>query len=136
MAFTMDNPCIPVLHLGTVPVLRKRQDICSYLVRHFFLSPGFTSDYVEDELVAFRTIEAEVGKNSNALADAVRNRLGNVIRRYFPEGTTSLDVQVYDIKENPTKYGIKIEIADADTLDPVMLTSNITVKEDTIEVTL
>ena len=135
MAFTMDNPCIPVLHLGTVPVLRKRQDICSYLVRHFFLSPGFTSDYVEDELVAFRTIEAEVGKDSNALADAVRNRLGNVLRRYFPEGTTSLDVQVYDIKENPTKYGIKIEIADADTLDPVMLTSNITVKEDTIEVT-
>lgn len=131
----MDNPCIPVLHLGTVPVLRKRQDICSYLVRHFFLSPGFTSDYVEDELVAFRTIEAEVGKDSNALADAVRNRLGNVLRRYFPEGTTSLDVQVYDIKENPTKYGIKIEIADADTLDPVMLTSNITVKEDTIEVT-
>ena len=47
----MDNPCIPVLHVGTVPVLRKRQDICSYLVRHFFLSPGFTSDYVEDELV-------------------------------------------------------------------------------------
>lgn len=131
----MDNPCIPVLHLGTVPVLRKRQDICSYLVRHFFLSPGFTSDYVEDELVAFRTIEAEVGKDSNALADAVRNRLGNVLRRYFPEGTTSLDVQVYDIKENPTKYGIKIEIADVDTLDPVMLTSNITVKEDTIEVT-
>ena len=131
----MDNPCIPVLHLGTVPVLRKRQDICSYLIRHFFLSPGFTSDYVEDELVAFRTIEAEAGKDSNALADAVRNRLGNVLRRYFPEDTTSLDVQVYDIKENPTKYGIKIEIADADTLDPVMLTSNITVKEDTIEVT-
>lgn len=131
----MNQPCIPTLHNGAMTILRKPQDVIAYLIRFVLLSPGFTSDHIEDELVSFRTLEAEFGLDKQELANRLELKLKNVISHFYPNDGIAVTVESYDIEDEPNKYGLKIDVTNSSTNEPIMLATNVVVEDDTLKIT-
>lgn len=73
----------PVLSTS-IGYLTERNEIGAALVQYLLLSPGWTSDSHEEELVSFRTIASEVGDNPQAICSLLQEKVTKILNRYFP----------------------------------------------------
>ena len=105
-------PVCPSLTLGVKDLIDQPSEICWYLVKFSLENPGFTSSFIEADLVSFRSLEANHKNDREGLAEAYQDKLSAAIRNYYPNQNYSVDVNPYDIDD--LTYGLTITITDGE----------------------
>ncbi len=121
---------VPTLAAGPVEVLESTSDIVAYIIRHSLKNPGFTSSFIEDELVSFRKLEAE-HQNRDNLVRAYEQKLQDVIARNLPNDSVSVAVEWEDV--DGFHYRLSIEVTDASGQN-VLMVGKVTVAENDINI--
>jgi len=106
------TPVIPTFHAGPTTVLKKKEDIITYVLQFMFANPGWTSSFHESEMISFRVINANAGRTPTRLADSIQEALQNCFRRYFPNDAPMVTVGAEDVEENGA-FGLSILVSDA-----------------------
>lgn len=76
------KPVVPTLHNISTPILTNLGDQVAYVIRWFFANPGGTSSNNEDELISFRKLNSQYGKNPDDLCEHIASQLEEICKRY------------------------------------------------------
>lgn len=122
---------IPTLHSGPTQVLKNKDDIVAYIIRHSLMNPGFTSSFIEGRLISFRKLEAEYETDREGLAEAYSSKLKIAFQNLFPDDNISVTVDTYDIDD--AKYGLTINVTDTSAV-PLVVSGKIEVSDGDIDI--
>lgn len=112
----MAVPVFPSLRNISVPVLRKIPDQMLQIIIFFFANPGRTSSLNENEMVSFRDINSQYGKDPGRMCNECASSIERACNHYFPgvrvecswaqkykfdednilQGTYTMDISVLD----------------------------------------
>lgn len=83
------KPILPTLHNISTPSLKVLGDQLAYLVRWYFANPGGTSSVIEDDLVSFRKLNSQFGKDPALMCEKTAAALERACHRYAPDVTVT-----------------------------------------------
>jgi len=126
-----NEPIIPSLH-NSIGFITDKHERAAYLVRHFIMNPGGTSDFFEGHKLSLRMLAANYGDSPDTLCRMSEQQLQDCMKRNFPNDNTTVEVTSYNTENY--KYGIKINVAVIDTQTgkpvPLVLSENINITDD------
>jgi len=101
-------PIIPVLK-SDINTITKPVDIIKHVLQYYVSAPKNINDTFANSEISFRYDDAELGGDSEALAQRVTNELTDVFSRYFPNAST-IDVDVNREQVDEVRYNISIDV--------------------------
>ena len=122
---------IPTLHSGPVSVISNPADIVAYLIRHSLKNPGFTSSFIENDLISFRKLEAEYTDKLNLIA-IYQQQLQSVILRNLPTEALNVNVDWEDV--DGFNYKLSIDVSDQ-TGTTILVSGKVVITKDNINIT-
>ena len=78
-------PVCPTCYTISSPNLKQPADVALYLITWLFNNPGHVSSFNAEEMISFRFLEAQYGKQPDVLAREIETRLTTALSRYFPD---------------------------------------------------
>lgn len=148
----MPTPIYPSLssHAGA---LTDPKEVIPSILRHMFATPTSSSDYFENRShnykLSFRDLESRYGNDPETFMKVYKEKLSDVIQRYFP--TTSFNIATYyqviseltgeledpnDGNEQYPRYTVFLDIqrrlADG-SLEPVIMSHKVRINKETHE---
>lgn len=103
----MPTAVIPTLHNGT-GIIKKKENILAYLLRHVASCPGSTSVHYEDELVSLRKHMAQYGHDPEVLASTFAADVQQVIQRHYDDATVSVECAASAVVDNTYTLDVKV----------------------------
>lgn len=103
----MPTPVIPTLQNG-VGIIKKKENILAYLLRHTTACPGSTSATYEDELLSLRKLTAQYGHEPDQLAGTFAVYLKQIIQRFYDDA--SVTVECNAVLESATTYTLNVKV--------------------------
>lgn len=122
---------IPLMRVGTIDRITKIEDIVAYVIQFTLLNPGFVSSQFEHEMISFRVLEAKYGLDKQALATAYGQSLKVCLGNYIENEQLNVNVTAYDI--DSLKYGLKIEVTDANA-NAILSMADVTVVDNALNI--
>ena len=122
---------IPLMRVGTIDRITKIEDIVAYVIQFTLLNPGFVSSQFEHEMISFRVLEAKYGLDKQALATAYGHSLKVCLGNYIENEQLNVNVTAYDI--DSLKYGLKIEVTDANA-NAILSMADVTVVDNVLNI--
>ena len=123
-------PKIPTLHSGPVTVISNTADIVAYLIRHSLKNPGFTSSFIENDLVSFRKLEAEHVDKIDLVA-TYQQQLQTIILRNLPNESLNVMVNWEDV--DGFNYKLAIDVTDS-TGATILVSGKVTISKNKIDI--
>lgn len=109
----MTIPIIPTLHLNA-GILKEKTDVVAYLIRHTLTQSSKVSNTFGKELVSFRELDSKYGGDPEELQELFSRKLNTLMRRYFPDGSVSVDVTMSN-KDTDGQYSLEIRATNVAT---------------------
>lgn len=119
---SMTIPIIPTLH-STSGLLVDKSDIVAYVIRHILTQSGKTSNMYFNDIVSFRTLEAQYGADLEEFKEMFSRMLNKVLRRYFPDGSVTVDVDATTPDLNG-QYNMEIRALTTNTSNDILILTN------------
>jgi hypothetical protein len=129
-----DEPvACPTLAKNAKDVLTSRSEICKQIVDFSFKNPGFISESMERDMIAFKPITARSEHSQESIATAYETALQNAIDEYYPNGGITVSVQSEAI--DTSWYKLKVYITNELNESVISVVPNFSVNtaDNTIE---
>ena len=117
---------IPTLFINQ-PIIKKDNELMAYLVKFSFYNPGWTSNWLEEQLVSMRKLRAQHTEDIREFPNALQEVLNNAVQRYNPQWKATVTSKPVDM----LTYTLIISITDQNGT-PVISSDSIVVKDGEI----
>lgn len=101
---------IPSLSLNESQVTNPSDQV-AYIIRHAFHNPGWTSNFIEDQLVSMRKLRAMYTEDKTRFVSVLQSKLQHAIEQYQP--TFVVTIKTEDSKKVPNAYKLIFTITNS-----------------------
>lgn len=98
---------IPSFSLN-VSMITNPSDQVAYIIRHAFHNPGWTSSFIDDQLVSMRKLRAQYTEDKEYFINALQAALQRAIEQYQP--TFIVSISGVNSKTVPNAYKLIIVV--------------------------
>lgn len=120
------NGVIPTLFINQ-PIIDKDSELMTYLLKFSFFNPGWTSNWIEEQLVSMRKLRALHTEDIRAFPMALQDVLNSAVQNYNPQWKAAVTTKTIDT----LTYTLIISITDQDGV-PVISSDSIVIKDGDI----
>lgn len=114
---------IPTLFINQ-PVIKKDSELMAYLLKFSFFNPGWTSNWIEEQLISMRKLRAQHTEDIREFPNALQEVLNAAVQRYNPQWKATVTTKPVDM----LTYTLIISITDQ-TGTPVISSDGVVIKD-------